>query len=320
VFLEPVTRQTQTALLVAGVIVLLVVLVVLGTTQLLLGPVRRLTKVVRSAGHDGQFTIKAAVEAEDEIGGLAKAFNNMTRNISELIVDLEEEVEGHKQTADNLRKLSQAIEQSPVSVMITDLNGAIEYVNPEFCKITGYRSDEVIGENPRFLKSGQTPITQFKNMWNAISTGQSWSGELYNKKKNGDLFWENVTISPVKNKQGESTHYLAIKEDISLRKDYEERLLYQASYDTLTDLPNRSLAYDRIQQAIATAIREQKHLALLYMDFDHFKNINDTLGHGAGDQFLIKMAKRLKANTRDVDTVARLGGDEFLIMLNEIGS
>ncbi|MCK5396374.1 MAG: EAL domain-containing protein, partial [Gammaproteobacteria bacterium] len=130
--------------------------------------------------------------------------------------------------------------------------------------------------------------------------------------------WENVTISPIKNKENQSTHYLAIKEDISLRKDYEERLLYQASYDKLTDLPNRTLAYDRIQQAIANAIRENKQIAMLYMDFDHFKNINDTLGHSAGDEFLKYMAGRLRSCVRDFDTVARLGGDEFLIMFVEI--
>ncbi len=318
-FLAPVAKQTQTALMVAGAIVVLVVLIVFGATQLLLGPVRRLTGVVKNAGKKGRIHINAPVEAEDEIGSLAKAFNSMADNINHLIEDLEQEVEGHKLTADSLRKLSQAIEQSPVSVMITDLDGRIEYVNPEFCKRTGYSSEEVIGKNPRILKSDQTSPAHYSNMWQAISNGQSWTGELCNKKKNGELFWENVTISPVKNQQGESTHYLAIKEDISMRKDYEERLLYQASYDTLTDLPNRSLAYDRIQQAIATASREQKHLALLYLDFDHFKNINDTLGHGAGDAFLVKMAQRLRACTRDVDTVARLGGDEFLVMLTEIG-
>lgn len=319
VFLEPVSQQTRTALIVTGIIVVLVIVIVLGATQFLLGPVRRLTRAVRNAGSQGRIDFRAPVEAEDEIGGLARAFNSMTENINRLISDLEHEVEGHKLTADSLRKLSQAIEQSPVSVMITNLQGEIEYVNPEFCRRTGYSSDEVIGRNPRFLKSGQTPEVQFRNMWNAISSGQSWTGELCNKKKNGDLFWENVTISPVKNNNGESTHYLAIKEDISMRKDYEDRLLYQASYDTLTDLPNRSLAYDRIQQAIATAVREHKHLALLYLDFDHFKNINDTLGHGAGDAFLVKMAQRLRACIRDVDTVARLGGDEFLIMLTEVG-
>ena len=316
VFLEPVVAQMQSAFLLVAIIVLAVVLIVMMATKLLLGPVKRLTSVVKTIA-DGNLQAKANVEANDEIGSLATAFNDMTLNINNLIIDLEDEVGSHKLTAENLNKLSQAIEQSPVSVMITDLKGNIEYVNPQLCKITGYAPDELHGENSRILKSGHTPEVQFKNMWNAITAGQSWSGEIYNKKKNGDLFWENVTVSPIKNKESKSTHYLAIKEDISLRKDYEERLLYQASYDKLTDLPNRTLAYDRIQQAIANAIREQKHIALLYMDFDHFKNINDTLGHGAGDEFLKHMAGRLKACVRDFDTVARLGGDEFLIMLVE---
>jgi diguanylate cyclase (GGDEF)-like protein/PAS domain S-box-containing protein len=317
VFLEPVVDQTQSALLLVGIIVLVVVLIVMAATQLLLGPVKRLTTVVHSIAQ-GHLDAKANIEANDEIGSLANAFNEMTENISNLIVDLEEEVGSHKLTAENLNKLSQAIEQSPVSVMITDLEGNIEYVNPQLCKITGYKEAELIGKNPRILKSGHTPEIQFKNMWKAITSGKSWSGELYNKKKNGELFWENVTVAPIKNKENISTHYLAIKEDISLRKDYEERLLYQASFDKLTDLPNRTLAYDRISQAIAIAAREQKHIALLYMDFDHFKNINDTLGHGAGDEFLRYMAGRLKGCVRDFDTVARLGGDEFLIMLVEI--
>ncbi len=175
-----------------------------------------------------------------------------------------------------------------------------------------------MGKNPRFLKSGYTQESQFRNMWNTVSAGHSWTGEMYNRKKNGDLFWENVTISPIKNSEGKTTHYLAIKEDISLRKDYEERLLYQANYDKLTELPNRTLAYDRLQQAVANAIREHKRIAIIYMDFDHFKNINDTLGHEAGDKFLIEMSKRLRSCVRDVDTVARLGGDEFLVMMAEV--
>ena len=317
VFLEPVVAQIQSAFLLVAIIVIVVVMIVMAATKLLLGPVKRLTAVVRKIS-DGDLNVKASVEADDEIGGLANAFNDMTKSINNLIIDLEDEVGSHKLTAENLNKLSQAVEQSPVSIMITDLQGNIEYVNPQLCKITGYTEEELIGQNPRILKSGHTPEIQFKNLWNAITAGQSWSGELYNKKKNGDLFWENVTISPIKNKENRSTHYLAVKEDISLRKDYEERLLYQASYDKLTDLPNRTLAYDRIQQAIVNAIREQKHLALLYMDFDHFKNINDTLGHGAGDEFLQHMAGRLKGCVRDFDTVARLGGDEFLIMLLEV--
>lgn len=314
VFLGPVSEQMESAVLLVGVIAVIVVLIVMGATQMLLGPVRRLTDIVKRTS-DGDLEARAPIEAEDEIGSLAHAFNDMTSNISNLITDLESEVKSHRLTSENLNKLSQAIEQSPVSVMITDLDGNIEYVNPQLCRITGYSPDELMGQNPRILKSGHTPEVQFKNMWNAITSGQSWSGELYNKKKNGDLFWENVTISPIRNQDSKSTHYLAIKEDISLRKDYEERLLYQASYDKLTDLPNRTLAYDRIQQAIANAIREQSQLAVLYIDFDHFKNINDTLGHDAGDEFLKYMAGRLKSCVRDFDTVARLGGDEFLIMI-----
>lgn len=316
--LEPVGKQIQSSLMLAALVAVVVVLVMLGATHFLLGPVRRLTLVVREIGK-GNLNLVANVEADDEVGDLAKAFNSMTHNVKSLIVDLEKEVDLHKLTADNLRKLSQAIEQSPVSVMITDLSGIIEYVNPEFTRVTGYQPEEVIGKNPRMLNSGETPSYQYKDMWNAITNGRSWSGELYNKKKNGELFWESMTVSPIKDKQGKSTHYLAIKEDITLRRDYEERLLYQASYDTLTDLPNRSLAYDRLQQAIANAIREQKHIAVIYIDCDNFKNINDTLGHSAGDRFLIEMAKRLKSCVRDVDTIARLGGDEFLIMLAEVG-
>jgi diguanylate cyclase (GGDEF)-like protein/PAS domain S-box-containing protein len=314
VLTKPIEEQTRATLLFASGIALLVVLIVSGTTRILLDPIRRLTVVVKQIG-EGNLETKAKVDTNDEIGGLANAFNDMTNNVRVLVNDLEKEIDNHKLTADSLRKLSQAIEQSPVSVMITDLNGDIEYVNPEFSRVTGYAAAEVKGKNPRFLKSGHTPPSQFTNMWNSITTGQSWSGELYNKKKNGDLFWENVTISPIKSKDGQSTHYLAIKEDISIRKEYEERLMYQASYDKLTDLPNRSLAFDRLKQALANAIRDKERLAVMYIDFDHFKNINDTLGHYAGDSFLKSMAERLKGIVRDVDTVARLGGDEFMLIL-----
>ncbi|MBL4711813.1 MAG: HAMP domain-containing protein, partial [Gammaproteobacteria bacterium] len=164
VFLEPVASQTRSALLLVAVIVLVVVLIVMAATQLLLGPIKRLTSVVETIA-GGDLSVKANVEANDEIGGLAIAFNDMTTNIRRLITDLESEVGSHKLTAENLNKISQAIEQSPVSVMITDLEGGIEYVNPQLCRITGYRENELVGENPRILKSGPTPEAQFKNMW-----------------------------------------------------------------------------------------------------------------------------------------------------------
>ena len=319
VFLKPIDDQLRSSLMFAGIISIVVVFIVLGATQFLLGPIRRLTKVVQKIGH-GDLKVIADIEANDEVGGLAKAFNSMALNIDELVCNLESEAERHKLTAENLRKVSQAIEHSPVSIMITDLKGNIEYVNPEFTRVTGYSEQEVMGLNPKFLSSGETPAQQHLSMWTAMEENRIWSGEVYNKKKNGDFYWEKLTISPVRNTEGKKTHYLAIREDITLRKDYEDRLLYQASYDKLTDLPNRSLAYDRLQQAIANAVRAKKYVAVLYLDFDHFKNINDTLGHAAGDKFLIKMSARLVDCVRDVDTVARLGGDEFLIVLSEIGA
>ncbi|HEB81877.1 MAG TPA: EAL domain-containing protein, partial [Gammaproteobacteria bacterium] len=316
VFLEPVVAQTRNAIFLLAIIVFVVIVIVMLATQLLLGPVRRLTDVVKHIA-EGDFSVRANVEADDEIGNLAKAFNDMAENISELIVHLEKEVNSHKLTAERLNKLSQAIEQSPVSVMITDLDGKIEYVNQQLCQISGYTEEELIGQNPRIFKSGDTPSIQFVNLWHAITSGQSWTGELKNRTRSGHLYWENVTVSPIRNAEGEITNYLAIKEDISLRKEYEDRLLHEATIDKLTNLPNRTLAYDRVEQAIVKARKEYRHVALLYMDFDHFKNINDTLGHEAGDQFLCYMAGRIKACVRDVDTVARLGGDEFLIMLVE---
>ena len=319
VFLQPIDEQLYHSLKLVAAVAVAVIFIMLGVTQFILGPIRRLTGVVQKIG-SGNLKVIANVEAEDEVGSLAKAFNSMTLNINELVCNLESEVDQHKLTADSLRKVSQAIENSPVTVVITDLKGNIEYVNPEFTNVTGYTEDEVIGKNPSLLSSGKTPSQQYVSMWNAIEEGNSWSGEIYNKKKSGECYWERMTISPVNDMEGNKTNYLAIKEDITLRKDYEDRLLYQASYDKLTDLPNRSLAYDRLQQAIANAVRTKKHVAVLYLDFDHFKNINDTLGHAAGDKFLIKMSGWLIKCVRDVDTVARLGGDEFLIILSEVGS
>ncbi len=318
-FLQPIDEQIRSSLLLATAIAAMVILIMLGVTQFLLGPIRRLTEVVQLIGQ-GNLNVIANVEANDEVGGLAKAFNNMTLSINALVDNLESEVDQHKLTAESLTKISQAIEHSPVSVMITDLDGDIEYVNPEFVRVTGYSAEEAKGRNPRFLSSGVTPSQQYVSMWDAMQEGNVWSGEIYNKKKNGECYWEHMTVSPVKNVAGKKTHYLAIKEDITLRKDYENRLLYQANYDKLTDLPNRTLVYDRLQQAIASAARTEKNVAILYLDFDHFKNINDALGHMAGDQFLITMSRRLKDCVREEDTVARLGGDEFLIMLAETGN
>ncbi len=216
---------------------------------------------------------------------------------------------------ENLRKLSQAVEQSPASVVITDTDGAIEYVNQKFVQVTGYTANEVLGKNPRLLNSGKTPPERFEEMWRTLTAGREWRGEFLNKKKNGDLFWEYASISPITSPDGSTTHYLAVKEDISLRKEYERRLIQQANYDEVTGLPNRALALDRLAQATASCKREGTSVGLLFIDLDRFKSVNDTLGHATGDMVLREAGNRIRNCLRACDTVARLGGDEFTVIL-----
>jgi len=220
---------------------------------------------------------------------------------------------------DRLRQFSQAVELSPVSVIITDNEGCVEYVNPHFLEIAGYRMDEVIGRNPRFLKSDETSQATYETIWRTLAAGGVWTGELASRKKNGDLFWEQCFFSPIKATDGAITHFLAVKEDITHRKEQEQRLLHQAHYDALTGLPNRLLALDRLSQALVMAnCYPRRFVALLYVGLDRFKNVNDTLGHEFGDKLLIESARRLKLSVRKEATVARLGDDEFLVILPDL--
>ncbi len=220
-----------------------------------------------------------------------------------------------KLTETTLRKLSMVVEQSPASVVITDVRGNIEYVNPKFIDVTGYSAREVVGLNPRLLRSGHTSQEQYQQMWETILAGREWRGEFLNRRKNGSTYWESAQISPIKAADGTITHFLAVKEDITVRKEYEERLLRQANYDDLTGLPNRLLAFDRLTQALAHSRRDGAMVALLFIDLDRFKEVNDTLGHAAGDQLLRETADRIRSCLRDEDTIARFGGDEFIVIL-----
>lgn len=223
-----------------------------------------------------------------------------------------------KQTEKQLQILFQACEQSPTSIMITDVQGDITYVNPKFEVISGYCAAEVIGKNPRFLKSDDKSNPDYQAMWHQLNSGQEWQGEFHNRRKNGEFYWERVSISPIFNSYREITHYIAIKEDITHEKRQAEALYYQAHYDHLTGLPNRILAKDRLQQAIESGIRHQHLVGLMFIDLDNFKMVNDSLGHDAGDRLLKEVAERLHRALRQTDTVARLGGDEFLVVVSKI--
>ena len=353
-------------------------------------------------------------------------------------------IHNRTQAEKNLRKMSVAIEQSPAMVVITDLAGTIEYVNPNFSTVTGYSAKEAIGQNTRILKTALTPAETYRNLWNNLNRGNPWSGVFVNQRKNGDIYWEEASVSPIKDADGITTHYVAVKLDITKRKRNEELLRQseeklrtiidatpdcvklidsqgillsinaaglemieadseqavisesifslivpehreafrqfnericqgkkdsieleiiglkgtrrwletravplpgkmpgeldllaitrditsrkanedlvwkQANFDPLTELPNRHMFYERLQQEIKKAHRDGQSLALLFLDLDHFKEINDTLGHDIGDLLLKQTAQRLLGCVRETDTVSRLGGDEFTIILTEL--
>lgn len=216
------------------------------------------------------------------------------------------------------RKVSQAVDQSPVSIVITDTNGVIEFVNPKTAEVSGYAVDELIGKRPSIFQSGTTPSGEYEDLWRTISSGGQWNGEFRNRKKNGDDYWEAVQIAPIKESDGTISHYLAIKENITVRKEYEERLDHQAYYDELTDLPNHTLAMDRLSLALAAGRRNHRTIVFGFVDLDNFTVVNDTLGHTAGDILLVEAARRLTSTVRESDTVARYSGDVFSLILPDL--
>ncbi len=240
-------------------------------------------------------------------------FQELAADLSFALVSLEQ-AERRLVAEEKLRKLSRAVEQSASAVMITDIQGRIEYVNPRFTRITGWQSHEVVGETPRLLRAPQTPPETHRRLWETVKSGFEWHGELHNRRKNGELYWCLQTISPLKDERGAVTHFVAITEDISERKEAESQIRHLAFYDPLTGLPNRRLFRDRLSQAIAHAQRDDDGLAVLSLDLDRFKTVNDSLGHPAGDALLQRVAERLAPELEPGDTLARLGGDEFALV------
>ncbi|NOQ63675.1 MAG: EAL domain-containing protein [Methyloprofundus sp.] len=208
--------------------------------------------------------------------------------------------------------------QSQEAIVICDPYNQIISVNAAFTQITGYSAEEAIGKNPNMLSSGRQGREFYQAMWQEITQAGYWQGEIWNRRKNGEIFPEWMTISVVKNQQNETLNYIAIFSDISQHKETEAKIEHMAHYDPLTDLPNRTLLKAHVDHELIVAKQHNTQFALLFLDLDHFKNINDSLGHSIGDKLLIDIAQRLKSVIKEEDTVSRLGGDEFNIFLPNI--
>ena len=217
----------------------------------------------------------------------------------------------------NLRVAAAAFEHQQ-SLIITDVNGVILRVNKAFTESTGYSAHEAIGQTPSLLKSGRHGTDFYEAMWSTIARAGIWQGEIWDKRKNGEIYPVLLTISAVKGKDGIVSHYIGSHIDITERKASEEKIMQLAFYDPLTQLPNRRLLLDRLQQAITSCVRCARLGAVLFIDLDNFKTLNDTLGHVMGDLLLQQVAARLMACVREGDTVARLGGDEFVVVLENL--
>jgi diguanylate cyclase (GGDEF)-like protein/PAS domain S-box-containing protein len=243
----------------------------------------------------------------DELGRVV-GVSTVSRDITE-----------HVRAESELRIAATAFE-SQEGMSVTDANGTILRVNRAFTHITGYTAEDVVGKNSRVLKSGHHDASFYDAMWKRINSTGEWRGEVWNRRKGGEIYPEQLTITAVKDANGVVTNYVSTMTDNSLTKESENKIKHLAFYDPLTYLPNRRLLQDRLYQAMASIKRSDLFGALLYLDLDNFKILNDTLGHDIGDILLQQVAKRLESCVREGDTVARLGGDEFVVMLENLSS
>ncbi len=244
----------------------------------------------------------------------------LSESIRSMVHHLTEEIRERKLAQEQLRLSATVFANNSEAIVITDADNNIVRVNDAFTRITGYTEAEVVGKNPRIFSSGRMDKQFYQRLWQDFIANDGWTGEIWNKRKNGEIYPEWLILSVVRDESGKIVNYIAIYSDISDRKREEERIQFLASHDVLTKLPNRFLLTDRITQALAFAERNQAKVAVLFIDLDHFKNINDSLGHDVGDELLKQTAARIGHCLRRTDTIARLGGDEFVAVLPEIGS
>ena len=273
--------------------------------QLLAGDVPSSTKEIRYARKDSSLVWVS----------LTWSLTRTSTGEPDYFIEVVEDITERKEATERLRLFARIFDTINEGVAVTDASNNIMLVNPAFSAITGYSATEAIGKNPRILHSGLMDKVFYDKMWQSIKKTGRWQGEITDRRKNGESYIEWLSISTMKDERGEFSHHIAVVSDISERKAAEERMVYIAQHDFLTGLPNRMMLHDRLTQAIAHAEREQRKVAVMFLDLDRFKAINDTLGHLTGDKLLQIVADRINSVARTSDTVSRLGGDEFAIML-----
>lgn len=229
-----------------------------------------------------------------------------------------QDITPRKLAEEQMRKLSRAVENTSDSVVITDAEGVIEYANPAFERMTGYVQKEILGARPGIVKSGRQGEAFYRRLWETLRRGGTFNEVFVNRRKSGELYYEEKTITPIKDADGHITHFVATGRDITQRMQVQERLEHMAHHDALTSLPNRTLFHDRLRQVLAHSRRRNVRAGVVFLDLDEFKEVNDRFGHDCGDRLLQGLAARLRAAVREGDTVARFGGDEFAVLLDEI--
>jgi diguanylate cyclase (GGDEF)-like protein/PAS domain S-box-containing protein len=271
-------------------------------------PIISLQSAMEAAERTGSMAQFQPLEVDeinaDEVGKLTGAFNHMAFALG---------------SSENSMKLAASIYHSNAdAIVVTDEQNLIVDVNPAFTRITGYTLNEVIGKNPKLMQSGRHDASFYREMWQEILSNGQWQGEIWDKRKDGTLYIKEAHIIVLRHQDGSIFRHVAQFADITEKKQKDELIHWQANFDPLTNLPNRRLFHDRLGQAIKVSQRSHLPLALFFIDLDHFKAINDNLGHANGDALLMEVARRIKRAIRDSDTVSRLGGDEFTVILPEL--
>ena len=252
------------------------------------------------------FTPSKFTSSLNELNSMVKGFNRMAKEIA--------------RRQQELNQAAIVFENTSEGIVITDSEPRIVSVNNAFTDITGYSEEEVIGKNPSILQSGRQDKKFYQEMWQSIKNDKCWRGEIQNRRKNGEVFTELLSINSFKGEHDNVIQYIGVFTDISNIKETEHKLEYLAHHDPLTDLPNRLLCNARMEHELQTAKRHEHLVAVMFLDLDMFKNINDSLGHALGDKLLQKVTARLSGHLRDEDTIARLGGDEFVLIIGALSS